>query len=97
MLISLTEAKDYLGESGTDNDKTITNLIKGAEEELTRATGISWSTALSNSVAKNVCQMMVWRDFFAARDAAKNTGFLQARITGLITQLQYGSEQDETL
>jgi hypothetical protein len=41
--------------------------------------------------------MMVWRDFFAARDAAKNTGFLQARITGLITQLQYGSEQDETL
>lgn len=92
MLVDLESVKDYLGESGDYNDQVIREIILSAQEELQRATGKDFRLIEKNETAKRIVKMTAWLSFFADRDEAKNTTYIEKAREGLIKQLQYGGD-----
>lgn len=93
-LVSLDDMKDYLGESGEYNDSLIMDMIKAAQEELQRATGVDFRKVKENETAKRVVRMSVWLSFYADRDEAKNTDHIVRARDRLVTMLQYGGDEE---
>lgn len=96
MLVGLEEMKDFLGEDSDDTDTNalIQSLMDSAEEDIKRSTGVDWSQAAEKETACMAQRVTVWINFYAVRDAAKNTEFLERYRIGLLTKLQYGREAD---
>lgn len=94
MLVSLDEMKDYLGESGEYNNLLIIDMIKAAQEELQRATGVDFRKVIENETAKRVVRMSVWLSFYADRDEVKNTDHIVRARDRLVTMLQYGGDKE---
>lgn len=95
LLVDLDDMKDYLGESGSYNEKLIYDLILSAQEELFRATGIDFRKVKSKEAAKRVVRMTVWLSFYADRDEVRNAGYIVQARDRLITQLQYGGDEED--
>lgn len=95
LLITLEDAKDYLGESGNHNDALIEGMILSAQEELKRATGIDFRRVKSNETAKRAVRMTVWLSFYADRDEVKNSAHIVTARDRLIRQLQYGGDVED--
>lgn len=95
LLVELHDMKDYLGESGNENDKMIREMTLAAQEELWRATGKDFTKVKANATAKRAVRMTVWLSFYGDRDDVKNAGYILQARDRLITQLQYGGDVEE--
>jgi hypothetical protein len=95
LLVSLNDMKDYLGESGDDSDQMILDMILSAQEELYRATGKDFRKIKTNETAKRAVRMTVWLSFYADRDDVKNAAYIVQARDRLITQLQYGGDEED--
>ncbi len=91
-MVTLEEAKTYLGVSDTDSDDLITRMIGSAYAELQRATGNDW-TETADEEADEAVRMKVWLSFWAARGDSGNAEFIRENIDRKITQLQYRAEE----
>ena len=95
LLVSLEDMKDYLGESGEDNDRMITELILSAREELQRATGTDFRKVKRRETAKRAVRISVWLSFYADRDEVKNVDYIVRARDRLVTKLQYGGDEED--
>lgn len=95
MIISLEEAKEWLRVDESDDDSTITLLIKSAEEYLKNATGRKFDS--ENSQAKLFCLVLV-TDWYENRElmaGQKTSEKVRLTIQSILSQLQYGGEEVE--
>lgn len=95
LLVGIDDAKDYLGESEDFNNKLIYDLILAAQEELRRATGKDFRKVKANETAKRAVRMTVWLSFYADRDEVKNAAYIVQARDRLVTQLQYGGDEED--
>lgn len=86
--MSVEQLINYLGVD-SDSSADINIALKAAQETLKRTTGKDWSKITDNAVADEAIQAMVYRNYWAIRDSAKNTEFLERFITQKIKLLQY--------
>ncbi len=95
LLVEVCDMKDYLGESGSESDEMIRDMILAAQEELQRATGKDFTRVKAQETARRVVRMTVWLSFYADRDDVKNAGYIVQARDRLITQLQYGGDVED--
>lgn len=92
--ILTTEAlRDYLGvDSGKDRE--IESIRASAISYISNATGMNWESAEETDVFdenfNEALRIQAWISYFAVRDSAKNTTFLQEVLINKIAQLRAG-------
>ena len=98
MILELSETKEWLRVDGSEEDATITMLIKAANEYLENATGRKFDN--TNNQARLFCLVLV-TDWYENRDliGAKPSEKVRFSIQSMLAQLQYChiSEGSETL
>lgn len=93
-VIITTEAlRDYLGvDSGKDGE--IESIRASAISYISNATGMDWRAAEGQEVfdetLNEALRIQTWISYFAVRDSAKNTPFLQEILINKIAQLRAG-------
>lgn len=87
MTLTADELRGFLG-VGDGHDGEIERVLASATETICRATGIDWTRRDQNETFNEAVRTQVWLSWYAVRDEAKNTQFLQEYLIGLICSLQ---------
>lgn len=95
-IVSVDDVRDFLGEDGDASEKIIEQMIEAAEREIVQVSHRAPAELEADPLAAKAVRLMVWLEFFAIRDAGKNTAFLQQERTRLLLQLRTGSGTDAT-
>lgn len=93
-IISVEQLRDYIGVD-SEKDDEIRMLRAAAIEHIGRATATDWKKRTKVDTFNEAVRTQVWLSYYAVRDGAKNTGFLQDYLTGLICSLQLCGEEGE--
>jgi len=95
-IVSTEQLRDFLG-ADSEKDTEIAALRASAIESISRSTGIDWTRREKVDTFNEAVRVRVWISYYAVRDGAKNTQFLQDYLTGLICSLQLtGHEEAES-
>lgn len=87
-IVTVEQLREFLGVD-SDHDGEITMLRSAAIEHISRATATDWMQEQENVETFNeAVRVQVWLSYYAVRDEAKNTQFLQEYLTSLICSLQ---------
>lgn len=95
-VVTVDDVRGFLGEDGDASNQMIAQMIEAAEGELVRVSQRSRESLATDPLAAKAVRLMVWLEFFATRDASKNTAFLQQERTRLLLQLRTGGRTDAT-
>lgn len=92
-LVTVEQLRDYLGVDA-DKDAEVTALRASAIESISRPTGFDWKKRKKLDTFNEAVRVQVWLSYYAVRDGAKNTQFLQDYLTGLICSLQLTAHEE---
>lgn len=91
-VLTTEELRGFLGVD-VEFDPEIERLRAFAVEQICRATKIDWLARQDVETFNEAMRVSVWMSYYAVRDEAKNTVFLQERLTALICTLQLCGEE----
>jgi len=92
-VVTIEQLRDYLGVDA-DKDTEITMLRAFAIESISRASEFNWEQRKKIDTFSEAVRVQVWLSYYAVRDGAKNTQFLQDYLTGLICSLQLTAHEE---
>lgn len=93
MILFLDEVKEWLRIDTDADDVTLQTLIFVAEKYLFNATGKTFDT--NNHEARLLCLVLI-ADWYENRELIGKDSNVRYAIRSLLTQLQYGSDDNES-